>query len=280
MLTLQADDASLVLAPGQGGSILGWTSGRVPLLRHAAPQAVMPGTVREMACFPLVPYSNRIARGRFSFTGTPYQLALNFGDHPNSIHGVGWQRAWQVTQATRTEATLCLYHRSDTNWPFAFTVEQRFQLTPTALRIDLALTNQHTGPAPAGLGLHPYFPRGSVTLRFHADGVWHNGAEMIPTHRTTIPPAWNHATARPVGSAALDNCFDGWTGIATLAWPDRTLTLEASEIFRHLIVYTPPGQDFFCVEPVSHANDAINRGAMHVLAPGETLRGTVMFRVS
>ena len=30
-------------------------------------------------------------------------------------------------------------------------------------------------------------------------------------------------------------------------------------LFGHLIVYTPPGEDFFCVEPVSHMTDAINR---------------------
>lgn len=247
MLTLCADDMSLVLMPEQGAGILGWTRGDIPLLRHAVPRAVVPGTVREMAGFPLVPYSNRIARGQFSFGGAFYQLALNFGDHPNSIHGVGWQRAWQVTQIARDKALVSLHHSPDPGWPFAFDAMLQAELMPDALRIALTVTNRHSAPAPAGLGLHPFFPRGTATLQFRADTVWHNGADMLPTTRAAIPPDWDHASPRAVGSAALDNCFEGWTGTATLAWPDRTLTLEASEIFRHLVVYTPPGQDFFCV---------------------------------
>jgi aldose 1-epimerase len=44
-------------------------------------------------------------------------------------------------------------------------------------------------------------------------------------------------------------------------------------------VYTPPGQSFFCAEPVSHITDAFNLAAagqadtgMLTLAPGETAR--------
>ena len=250
-----------------------------PILRPAPAEALMAGNGRGMACFPLVPYSNRVAGGRFSFAGTAYQLARNFGDHPNSIHGVGWQRAWQVTQVAPDAATLSLEHTQDADWPFAFSAAQRFQLSATALRIDLSITNRHATSAPAGLGLHPYFPRGGAMLGFRTESVWHNGSDMVPTQRTAVPPDWDHATARAVGSVALDNCFEGWDGVATLAWPDRTLTIEASEIFRHLIVYTPAGQDFFCVEPVSHANDAINRDGMHVLAPDETLRGAITFHL-
>ena len=110
MLALHAGEASLVLDPAQGGSILGWTRGAVPLLRHASPRAVIPGDTREMGAFPLVPYSNRIAGGRFHFAGVDYRLALNFGDHPNSIHGIGWQRDWEVAAVAGDAATLALRH--------------------------------------------------------------------------------------------------------------------------------------------------------------------------
>ena len=280
MLTLTAGESSLVLMPEQGGTLLGWTRSATRLLRHAAPEAVVLGDAREAAAFPLVPYSNRIANGRFTFAGIPHQLALNFGLHPNSIHGVGWQRPWQVTRTAADAATLALPHAPDQGWPFAFTAEQHIHLTPDSLEVGFALTNRHAGPAPAGLGLHPFFPRAGASLRFNAGTVWRNGPTMLPTGETAIPPDWDHHTPRAVGSVVLDNCFAGWDGIATLAWPDRTLTLAASNIFRHLVVFTPPGADFFCVEPVSHRNDAINHGGMAVLAPGETLRGSITMRLS
>jgi aldose 1-epimerase len=53
-----------------------------------------------------------------------------------------------------------------------------------------------------------------------------------------------------------------------------------------LIVYTPAGDDFFCVEPVSHMTDAINRmgsvaeHGLRILMPGEELRGDVTFRIA
>jgi len=174
----------------------------------------------------------------------------------------------------------------DARWPFAFSAEQRFRLTATALHVALAITNHHTAPAPAGLGLHPYFPRASTTvprahatLQFRADAVWRNRADQLPSERIGVPPEWDHSVGRMIGDVALDNCFEGWDGTAVLTWPDRRMTIEATDIFRHLVVYTPPGQGFFCVEAVSHMNDAINRGGMRVLEPGETMRGEITFRL-
>ena len=59
------------------------------------------------------------------------------------------------------------------------------------------------------------------------------------------------------------------------------VTITADAAFRHLQVYTPRQHDFFCVEPVSHVPDAINRPdlppgqGMHVLQPGATLSGII-----
>jgi aldose 1-epimerase len=57
-------------------------------------------------------------------------------------------------------------------------------------------------------------------------------------------------------------------------------------LFGHLVVYVPPGQDFFCVEPVSHVNDGFNlldRGVagtgVRILEPGERLAGVVRLSV-
>ena len=53
----------------------------------------------------------------------------------------------------------------------------------------------------------------------------------------------------------------------------------------HLMLYADPGKPFFCVEPQSNASGAFNREGgftdpaegVRVLAPGETLAGTVRF---
>lgn len=293
MLTLQSGESSLVLAPEAGGAIVGWTFGRFPLLRRPDPDAVVSGNVRGLGCFPLVPFSNRIAHGRFRWDGADHCLTRNLGDHPHTIHGVGWQRAWEVASVTATSAMLTLRHDAAgpqrASWPFAFAAEQHFTLERNALHVALSLINLHTGPAPAGLGLHPYFPCANAPiLRFGATGVWLNAANMLPSRCIAVPAEWDHAAGRPIGSAALDNCFTGWDRRATIVWASEGpgLAIEADGMFRHLVVYSPPRHDFFCVEPVSHMTDAVNRmdGAFHhgcrTLAKGEKLQGKVTFRLT
>jgi aldose 1-epimerase len=153
--------------------------------------------------------------------------------------------------------------------------------------VTLTVQNLDDGPAPAGLGLHPYFPRAGATLRFAATDVWLNGDDALPARAVPVPSEWDHAAGRVVGTVALDNCFAGWDGQARIGWSNGlALQIQASDALRHLIVYTPPGQDFFCVEPVSHLTDAINRVAglpehgLRVLAPGAVLQAEVILRIT
>jgi aldose 1-epimerase len=149
----------------------------------------------------------------------------------------------------------------------------------------MEIRNTDRRPAPAGLGLHPYFPRaGEVMLRFSAARVWTNGADHLPDSSIPVPPEWDHADGRLVGSAKLDNCFDGWDGQALISRPGLQLHIEARDTFRHLVVYTPASRPYFAVEPVSHMNDAIHRleverNGLHVLEPGATLSGEMRFRL-
>ncbi|MBK7473527.1 MAG: hypothetical protein IPI73_25735 [Betaproteobacteria bacterium] len=48
-----------------------------------------------------------------------------------------------------------------------------------------------------------------------------------------------------------------------LAWPERGwgLRLVASEPFGHLVVFTSPARESIAIEPVSHANNAVNMAA-------------------
>jgi aldose 1-epimerase len=293
MLTLRAGESSLVLAPEIGGAVVGWTLGATPLLRRAIPDAIITSNVHGLGCFPLVPFSNRIAHGVFRWNGGEHRLDRNFGDHPHTIHGVGWQTGWTPTAISTTSVTLAMQHdalgEQTRRWPFAFAAEQRFTLMPDALHVTLTMRNLHGAPAPAGLGLHPYFPRrGAPTLRFNATQVWLTDANSLPLQRVSVPSEWDHGGSLRVGAVPLDNCFSGWDGEAQIAWEadNRTLTITGGGLFRHLIVYTPPGQDFFCVEPVSHLTDAINRMSevpdhgLKILAPGEAVLGEITFRIA
>jgi galactose mutarotase-like enzyme len=95
-LALRAGDAQIELAPATGGALAGFTYRGIDVLRPTPATVRAERNVRGHACYPLVPYSNRIANARLTFDGHEYRLQKNFGDHPHSIHGIGWQRQWHV----------------------------------------------------------------------------------------------------------------------------------------------------------------------------------------
>jgi aldose 1-epimerase len=256
----------------QGGGAVDWL--RPAPLGDSPP----PG---ETGCFPLVPYSNRIREGRYRFAGRDYQLAQNFAPSPHSIHGHGWKLPWQVAEQGRQSLTLAYRHDGD-GWPQPYRCEQRFDLAGGVLTVTLRLTNAGTGEMPAGLGLHPYFPR-SPRCRVTATvaQMWETDSEVMPTRLAALQSGADPQLGLVPAEAALDNCFTGFAGEATIDWPERGagLTLSADAALDHLVVFTPPGRDFFCLEPVSHGTDAVNRapGEMRRLAPGETFSASVRF---
>jgi len=288
VLELRAGGLEAGVAPGAGGALIRFRRGDgVDLMRAASAEALANRDPIGVACFPLVPFSGRIAGGRLCFQGRTYDLALNFPGDANALHGDGWQCPWDVEHADASEVRLVL---SDPRrgWPWAYSARQTYRLDGDALAITLSVTNESDGPMPAGIGVHPWFDATpGASLTFTADTVYQVDAGYLFTEVTPIPERWDFSGGRAVAGTDLVNGFAGWTGKAEIAWPERDarLTIEASASLGHLVVYTPPGERFFCVEPVSHAVDAFNleaRGAAPdngtvVLQPGETLAGTARF---
>lgn len=273
-MRLQYGAAELVLVPEMGGAVASWTIAGLPIFRPADPLAT---DARSHSCYPLVPFSNRVANRRFSFDGVEHELPALLGDW--AIHGAGWQCAW-----TRHENALRLSYPGGTLWPFAFDAEQVFDLRADGLAVTMRITNRHTAPAPAAIGLHPFFPRdAATTMQVHTVTVWQNDSKKIPNAEVPVPPEWDFSTDHELGDVDIDNCFAGWDGHAALTWPQRRqkLLISATEPFRHLVIYVPWGQPFTAIEPVSNMNDGLNHmqdgsdHGIHVLAPGETLEGRI-----
>jgi len=269
-LTLRRDSARLTLAPHVGGAVRTFEWRGRDILRPALVGAG--DDPFEMACFPMVPYVNRIARGRFEFGGRAVQLERNWSADPHPLHGQGWRAPWSVATATPSSATLTFEGGAD-EWPWRYHCEQRFELDENGLTMELAVENRGVTPMPAMLGLHPYFPEARrAELRARLPRVWRADAGSLPIEEIDTPADWAFEPARAVSAIPLDHCFAGWNGIATLTWPDRVVIVRASHCsFLH--VYAPAGRDFFCIEPQTGPPGALGRGAGEaaVLAPGARL---------
>ncbi|MDQ6621549.1 MAG: aldose 1-epimerase [Pseudomonadota bacterium] len=297
LITLEHAHGAMVLSPSTGGAIASFDWKGVPVLRSTARDVIEAGDVRRHACYPLVPYSNRIEHGRLTFGGKTHELALNFGDHPHAIHGVGWQRSWTVQSATSTTALLSLEHRpgaADSDdaraWPWPFAATQWFQLSeagPGAITLRMKLTISNIGKEtfPFGLGWHPFFPCEPLTrLAFTAGGVWETDATMIPTAHVPAQGLYSFDPGRAIGDAILDNIYTEWSGEAELSdhTSSRITTLRGDTTSPYFVVYIPPHHTFLAIEPVTQMTDAFNRAergerdtGTRLLAAGESFSSTM-----
>jgi aldose 1-epimerase len=283
-LTLTRGAARCDLLPHVGGSIGSWWVGGQEMLRTAGGAGIAARNPYTTAGFPLVPYSNRIARGRFEWGGNAVTLARNFPPEPHAIHGVGFERAWQVQSRGNDFALLSMRHRPDAAWPWAFEARQRITLTNDLLILEFAAMNLEPQAVPLAFGHHPYFPRDGAQLTFHAQGVWLVGDDALPRERVEPAGAFNFSKGAAVGDADIDHCFTGWNGVAIISWLEKSqaLAITASRELSNAVVYIRRELDSFCFEPVAHMNDALNRddreSAMPVIAPGESFEASIRFR--
>lgn len=283
ILTLATGRLGVALAPASGGGVARFAVDGIDVLRPMAFADIASGTGRNAALYPLVPFSNRIRDGRLAFEGEQFDLARNWPGVAHPMHGDGWAHAWDVVRSDGASAEIAYQHERagvTGGWPFRYLARQSYRLDDDRLTVRISLENLEDRPVPAGIGLHPFFVRDPDTqLTCRTQAVWRTDAEVLPVGRMAVPADWDFSAGRTVDSVALDNCFDGWDGRATILWPRRglRLDLEATVPFRHLVIYVPPGQSSFCVEPVSHANGQVG---LAPLGPGGILAGEVVFRIS
>ncbi|MES3025223.1 MAG: aldose 1-epimerase [Pseudomonadota bacterium] len=248
------------------------------------PPGAPPPTPSQLACFPLLPWSNRIGGGGFVFEGRTIALAPNRVGEPCPIHGEGWQQPWEISDQSDTSVHLTLDRRHGT--PFAYRAQLRYTLDGAALAVALEVQNCGAARLPFGLGLHPWLPRTEgVTLRAAAHATWQRGADGLPAAQIAIPEDWNFGLARGMPAQGIDHVFSGWDGEAEIVWPETGMRLRVSADMAYYIVYTRPGADFFCFEPVDHMINAHNlpggpaANGLSLLEPGQTLARTVTFYV-
>jgi aldose 1-epimerase len=278
LLQLGSNSLELALAPPMGGAIanlLHTESGRKPLLRSSG---LVPSQILETACFPLVPYCNRIRGGRFRFRGREVRIAPNMPGDPSPLHGQGWLAAWEVERATADEAELVFRHAGG-EWPWTYEARQVFRVRDRRLDVMITCRNEDAEPMPCGLGQHPYFPCGPHTrLDTEVATVWTIDRDVLPIEE--VPAAARYDLRdRLVCGQDLDHGFGGWGGRFRLTDPDRGFATElSSPDARFFQLYSPPAGGLIAAEPVSHANAALNepeeawpRLGLRVLAPGETM---------
>jgi aldose 1-epimerase len=305
--------------PALGFNCFRWTAapdGRTLDLLYADPALFADGRPTRSGVPILFPFPNRIRDGRYSWDGREYQLPLNDSARKNAIHGFVCRRPWRVVdqQAGDGGASVTGEFHSARDaadcrglWPADYRLRVRYALTPGRLRFETEISNPDDRPLPFGLGFHPYFrmPFGpgaaadDCTVEVPARAAWRLEDSLPTGDRVRLDPEHSLAEPRRFGELQLDNVLTALPDDAaaprdsTEIWDlyerarlrcgAATLRLLCSDVFRELVVFTPPHRQAFCVEPYTCATDAVNLEARGVAAGWRTLRpggrGTAVFEL-
>jgi aldose 1-epimerase len=279
---------SLRLAPGRGGGIASFeccavSGGNLSIFRPLDPDDPSPAAP---ASFPMVPFVNRVRGGVFSFRGRTVTLARNMPPDPSPLHGQGWLASWTVERLDSDSAEL-VYRHAPGEWPWAYAARQTFALDETGLSLGLSCTNLSEAPMPCGLGQHPFFPCTAQTrLDTGVESVWTIDEKVLPVEQ--VPAAGRYDLRdRLVCGQGLDHGFGGWSGRAVISDPDWPFRVEmSSPDARFFQLYSPAAGGLFVIEPVTHANAALNAPeekwaefGLRVLEPGESMALTMRLDV-
>eukprot|EP00698_Gefionella_okellyi_P015563 TRINITY_DN4395_c0_g1_i1.p1 TRINITY_DN4395_c0_g1~~TRINITY_DN4395_c0_g1_i1.p1 ORF type:complete len:303 (-),score=31.35 TRINITY_DN4395_c0_g1_i1:385-1293(-) len=222
MCELQAGTTVVQLIPDAGCSVSSFRVGGFEIFRSASAAGLKDNDVLAMGCFPLVPYSNRVCGGTFSWNGATYSVPKNHpadsNDHP--LHGHGWLRKWAIETQAADSATLRLDVASVADYPSSYIARQMFSVTPGTLTITMSIQNTGSCSMPVGLGPHPYFPVQGARLQANLTHVWLTDNE-VPTELIPVPTHWSFSESTAVQRCYLNHCFTGWDGVFVVEWPEQ-----------------------------------------------------------
>lgn len=188
-------------------------------------------------------------------------------------HGFARRSRWDA----RGEAgeVVCVLRDDDTTrsaFPFAFEVRQRVALDGRALRLTWEFENRGAEPMPLHFGIHPYFrvsaaAKAKVRVAGARGEAFDNKAGVMRV-----------VDAVDFSQGEVDLHFAARGGGTVLERGDGSrVSLEWSEAFDTLVVWTLPGADFVCVEPWT-ARGA--KPATRFVAAGKTDVAVVSMRLT
>jgi aldose 1-epimerase len=288
------------IAPAWGSNLCRFTAGGTALIDYQ-PSLLK---ARDFTGTPvLYPTPNRVRGGAFTWDGASYRqekrgsLVLEHG----LVHSEPWQAGEPAAEAGAARLETWIDFREGepvfTPFPFPHRLGLEFRLTLLGITVTYTITNTGTREIPFGFGLHPYFTKvsgdGGTWISLPARSVMDATSDLLPTGRLVpvIGTVFDLRKPVPVGALDLDHVFTEVRGGRHACIQHRgaglAVELKATPDFSHLVLYTPRGERYFCLENQTCSTDAHNlydRGfagesGLKTVKPGAARGGSVTYAV-
>jgi aldose 1-epimerase len=241
------------------------------------------GTPTGSRGFPLLPWPNRIADGRYRFEGEEHQLPVNRVAENTAIHGLTRWIPWLALEHTSSRVVLGTTIFPQPGYPFTLTLRVSYELSAGGLMVETTARNDGRRGLPYGAGHHPYLavPGAALdraTLRVPATHRLVTGPRGLPTGAVegVQGTPYDFRQPRAVGGVRLDTCFLGLLrdgdGRARVLVEDTVLWVD--ERYAYLMLFTgdqlpDPAERrrSLAVEPMTCPPDAFRTGTDVIVIP-------------
>jgi aldose 1-epimerase len=251
-------------------------------LRHRGEELLATGGIPF-----LYPWANRLAAFEYSVLGKEVRLdpdspLLELDPNGLPIHGLlgGWS-SWELeTDPGRLTAALDFGNEEKLleAFPFPHTLRLDVGVRDDELSITTSVAADRGEAVPVSFGFHPYFRLGGVPRQ-----EWQ--IELPVRERLLLDdrmiPTWEREPAGdldgPLGDRSFDDAYAGIDPVRpfTLEAAGRRIEVRFDERFPFAQVYSPPGAEFICFEPMTAPTNALRSGKdLPVVEPGQTFTAT------
>jgi aldose 1-epimerase len=238
----------------------------------------------------LFPWPNRVREGKYSFEGTEYQLTINEINRNNAIHGLIFDRPFDVVEKTIenncAKVTLAYNYLGEKNgfpFPFIFSVEYVLHESE-GFSMNIKVENNGAKSFPFGFGWHPYFSFENETLTdwdvmLPVNKMYLSDNQMIPVGHGVYkyPNIWNSLANKSYDTVFL---IDSNSNVCNTKLRSNVSNVtiniwqqcQAND-YNYLVIYTPISNNRIAIEPMTCNTDAFNsKEGLQILKAGDVYR--------
>ena len=235
--------------------------------------------------FATVPYFGNIRKKSFYDynKGEYISLPKNHILEPETIHGEGWINKWKVNKLTKNSIELSFYHDAKKGFPCIYNATQKFKLTKNSLIISISIENLDQYPFDCGIGFHPLFNIDKNSK------IYSNSFNYLQENKSNNFKITKYSNKKflDLNKNKIDKTFLNWNGKSKLIINKNiSLNIINNKKINNLHVYSPPKENFFCIEPVTNTADAyylkkidVKNHGLICLKPNKKIKAECEFEV-
>jgi aldose 1-epimerase len=223
----------------------------------------------------LFPFVNRVKDGTYKFMQKEYKLAINLKEENNAIHGLVYNKEFNIVHQEVTEelATISIEYvqnERSIGFPFYYTLLLTYTLTNNTLTLKVKVKNTDTHPFPFNIGWHPYFMSSNLYesfLSFKSEQKLTFNEDMIPRKIKDI----NIDEQIQIKDKKLDDCYILKTNTVGFKTPDYSIKIHSSSEKNYIQLYTPKLENTIAIEPTTGVSNSFNNKiGLQILEKEET----------